>query len=180
MQFSIFALGALAATAMASPLARTSDIEARCTEYCSNSAGCVCVDWPSDCTAFYTVQPDDTCLTIAKSYSNFTVTQLYLWNPDIGQTCFGLRAYVPVCINTPEYTYVPPVQPAFGTHYAPDQTPVPVMPNIVSDCEDFELVAPGTTVEALGAENGFTDDQFAAWNGNSTTAWAAYWACVKA
>jgi hypothetical protein len=176
-------IGSALPVAYSGALESTNDISARasnCTTYCSVSAGCVCTVRPSDCTAFYTVQPDDTCVTIAKSYSNFTVTQFYKWNPSIGQTCFGLQAYVPVCINTPWYHFTPPVQPDYGTHYAPSQTPVPVMPNIVSSCEDFELVAPGRRVDELAAENGFPVEKFQEWNGNSTTAWEGYWVCVKA
>ncbi|EMF12020.1 carbohydrate-binding module family 50 protein [Sphaerulina musiva SO2202] len=187
MRCSLLTLSALATSAVCSvlPAAYSGTLEARvdnsnCTQYCSVSAGCVCTVRPSDCSEFYTVQSGDTCLSIAKSFSSFTVTQFYKWNPNVGQTCFGLQAYVPVCINTPWYTFTPPVQPDFGTHYTPDQTPVPIMPNIVSTCQEFELIEPGKRVEDLAAENGFEVNQFAEWNGNSTTAWAAYWACVKA
>ncbi|KXS93848.1 hypothetical protein AC578_10456, partial [Pseudocercospora eumusae] len=188
MHFTLFTLSALAASAFCSPLAMPAafagELETRqannCTEYCSDSAGCVCTVRPSDCSAFYTVQPSDTCLSIGKSFNNFTITQFYKWNPSIGQTCFGLQAYVPVCINTPWYQFTPPVQPDFGTHYTPDQTPVPIMPNIISSCQSFELVEPGKRVDALAAENGFDESKFPEWNGNATTAWAAYWACVKA
>ncbi|KJX93479.1 carbohydrate-binding module family 50 protein [Zymoseptoria brevis] len=194
MQFSIFSLATLVAIASATPFAMpeayagtldttSSSLSARqsnCTEYCSNSAGCVCTVRPSDCTTFYTVQSGDTCLSIAKVFGNFTVTQFYRWNPSVGQTCFGLQAYVPVCIDTPWYEFSPPVQPEFGTRYTPGQTPVPVMPGIVDGCELYELVEPGKRVEELAAENGFAVEKFAEWNGNSTTAWATYWACVKA
>lgn len=78
------------------------------------------------------------------------------------------------------YEYTPPVQADFGTHYTPDQTPVPIMPNIIDSCQLFEYIEPGKRVDTLAAENGFEIDDFAAWNGNSTTAWASYWACVKA
>lgn len=186
MQLQLLTLATLATTALSSALPATyyGELETRqsnnCTQYCSVSAGCVCTVRPSDCSAFYTVESGDTCLSIAKSFSNFTVTQFYKWNPSIGQTCFGLQAYVPVCINTPWYQFTPPVQPDFGTHYTPDQTPVPVMPNIISSCQEYELIEPGKRVDTLAAENGFEESQFAEWNGNSTTAWAAYWACVKA
>jgi hypothetical protein len=146
----------------------------------TNPPSQVCTVRPSDCTSFYTVQPGDTCLSIAKVFDEFTVTQFYRWNPSVGQTCFGLQAYVPVCMSTPWYHYTAPVQPDFGTKYTPEQTPVPVMPNIVEDCQLFELVEPGKRVEDMAAENGFAVEKFAEWNGNSTTAWATYWACVKA
>ncbi|KAF2172814.1 hypothetical protein M409DRAFT_49342 [Zasmidium cellare ATCC 36951] len=162
MQFSLFALGALATAATCSPLAMPeaflTSLESRaannCTQYCSVSAGCA----------------STTC-----EYSDHLMLIL-----GTGQSCTGLQAYVPICINTPWYHYTPPVQPAFGTHYTPDQTPVPIMPNIISSCQDFELVAPGTPVEDLATENDFPVEDFAKWNGNSSSPWAAYWSCVKA
>lgn len=56
------------------------------------------------------------------------------------------------------------------------------MPGInTTACQDYEIVAAGTRVEALAEENGFDGlTDFMAWNGNQTTAWAGYWACVKA
>lgn len=63
--------------------------DSNCTQYCSVSAGCVCTVRPSDCTALYTVQSGDTCTAIAESFGNFTVSQLYQWNPDVGRSCFG-------------------------------------------------------------------------------------------
>jgi hypothetical protein len=46
----------------------------------------------------------------------------------VGQTCLGLRAYVPVCINTPWYAFVRPVQEAPGTVEGAGKVPVPMMP----------------------------------------------------
>lgn len=150
-----------------------------CTEYCSDAVGCVCRSYPADCTASYLVQPGDGCLAIAEKFDNFTVSQLYRWNPDMGLECY-LQAYVPLCINTPDYVFTPPVQAPYGTHRTREEDPVPIMFNIVKDCEDFELVESGTRVETLAQENGFAVEDFAKWNGNQTTAWADYWACVKA
>lgn len=149
-----------------------------CTQYCSVSAGCVCTVRPSDCTALYTVKPDDTCGSIAKHFNNFTTTQLYKWNPDIGQTCFGLQAYVPICIDTPWYKFTPPVQASYGTVEATKKTPVPIMPSITSKCAKFELVGPGITVADMAKTNKFSAAKFPLWNGNATTGWQDYWACV--
>lgn len=67
-----------------------------CTQYCSVAAGCACTVRPSDCTGFYTVQPDDTCTSIAEAFNNFTVTQFYKWNPSIGRSCFGYVSPYPL------------------------------------------------------------------------------------
>ncbi|KAF2087247.1 carbohydrate-binding module family 50 protein [Saccharata proteae CBS 121410] len=151
-----------------------------CTEYCSVSAGCVCTVRPSDCTAFYTVQPDDTCGTIGDLFANFTISQFYKWNPSIGPTCLGLQAYVPVCINTPWYTFVPPVQADYGTVEDADDTPIPQMPNIIQSCTEYEYVGADQTVSSMAEQNDFPVEDFALWNGNATGPWANYWVCVKA
>jgi hypothetical protein len=161
-------------------LAEGSELAAKCVTYCSTLSGCVCTIRPKDCSAFYMTQPGDTCVSIATNFRNFTVTQFYKWNPSIGKTCFGLQAYVPVCINTPKYKFVPPVQPDYGTFRKPAQLPIPVMPYIVKSCQKYELIAPGRTIQSVQAENGITFANFQAWNGYAAIPWAAYWACVQA
>jgi len=101
---------------------------------------------------------------------------------DVGQTCLGLRAYVPVCINTQWYTFTPPVQPAEGTVEPASDIPVPIMPEITSDCKEFELAGSGYTVDAIVQQNNITLDDFLDWNVylNKTApyAWEGYWVCV--
>jgi len=177
MKLTFFTVAALAAVAIAAPVA---NVERACTEYCSPAVGCVCVDLPADCEATYIVDSGDTCTGIAEKFGNFTVTQLYLWNPDMQQTCLALRAYAPICINTPDYTFTPPVQAAYGTHYTTDQTPVPLMPGTIAGCEEYELIAPGKREDQLASENGVTLNQIEAWNGNATLLQAGTWACIKA
>lgn len=155
-----------------------------CTQYTSVSAGSVCYHQPSDCTAQYLVQSGDTCTSIAAQFNNFTLSQLYYWNPDIGETCLGLRAFVPVCINTPWYTFTPPIQSPDGSVVPASALPVPIMPAITSNCTTFELVGAGSAynVANIVAANGITKGDFLNWNpyivGNATTAWDGYWVCV--
>jgi hypothetical protein len=169
-------------TALSNTTAGTAatELAAKCVTYCSTLSGCVCTIRPKDCSAFYMTQPGDTCVSIAQKMGNFTVTQFYKWNPSIGKTCFGLQAYVPVCINTPKYKFIPPVQPDYGTFKKPAQLPIPVMPYIVKSCQKYELIAPGRTIASVQAENGITFANFQAWNGYASIPWAAYWACVQA
>ena len=120
---------------------------------------------------------------IAKSFANFTLSQLYYWNPDIGQGCTGLRAYVPVCIDTPWYTFVPPVFVAGGTVVAASAVPVPIMPEIVSNCTEFEYIDDsGIRVDTIVAQNNITMDEFLDWNQyvdpTNPYVWAEYWVCV--
>jgi hypothetical protein len=125
MQFSLLAFAVLASATTATTIIQARD---NCTTYASVAAGTVCYHTPSDCTATYIVQPGDSCTSIAESYGNFTLSQFFYWNPDVGQTCLGLRAYVPVCIDTPWYTFVKPVQKPAGTVESSEVVPVPIMP----------------------------------------------------
>jgi len=135
-------------------------------------------------TATYTPSPGDTCQSISALYSNFTLTQLYYWNPDLGQSCTGLRAYVPVCIATPWYTFVPPVQVPGGTVVSVDAVPVPIMGGIVDGCKVFEFVGDGLRVDDIVKQNGITMGEFLGWNTlidkKDLVVWAQYWVCVGA
>jgi len=189
--FQLLAVGLLASFSSATPVAeivdRAGSMNVRrdnCTSYSSVAAGTVCVHLPSDCTAKYLVESGDTCQAIGTKFGNFTLSQLYYWNPDIGQTCGGLRAYVPVCINTPWYIFTPPVQAATGAVVNADAVPVPIMSGIVTTCKKFEFVGSGLRVDAIVAQNNITMAQFLEWNKavdqNSPTVWAQYWVCVDA
>ncbi|EPE35580.1 LysM [Glarea lozoyensis ATCC 20868] len=187
MQFQLLSVAAaFLGAAVATPVDLSSSLVARdnCTTYSSVAAGTVCYHTPSDCSETYLVQSGDTCQSIAALYNSFTLTQFYYWNPDIGQTCFGLRAYVPVCISTPWYTFVPPVQADVGTVESAEKIPVPVMPSITSNCTTFELAGNGLRVDAIVQQNGITMDGFLSWNAyidkTNPVAWDGYWVCVGA
>jgi hypothetical protein len=91
---------------------------------------------------------------------------------------------VPVCINTPWYTFVPPVQAASGSVESADKVPVPVMPSITPNCTTYEYAANGLRVDAIVVQNGITMDEFLSWNSyidkDNPSAWDRYWVCVGA
>lgn len=95
-----------------------------------------------------------------RSSNRQQATDLYAWNPEIGNTCFGLRAYVPVCIGVPGYTYPGPVKG--GDIYTPEQNPVPVMGGIVANCTKYEFTdSKGVpTKNMLWEEHGITQKQY--------------------
>ncbi|KAF1951010.1 hypothetical protein CC80DRAFT_496303 [Byssothecium circinans] len=158
----------------------------QCSEYCSVAAGCVNICRPANCAATYLVQSGDTCHSVVSEFNNFTATDLYNWNPEIGTTCFGIRAHVPVCIGVPGYSYPGPIEG--GDIYTPEQTPIPVQPGIVANCTKFEYTDNNgkPTRAQIWAENGITQEQWNGWNfptQNATGdyfAWANYFSCVKA
>ncbi|KAF2639278.1 hypothetical protein P280DRAFT_369333, partial [Massarina eburnea CBS 473.64] len=132
----------------------------------------------------YIVDADETCDTVVNRFNNFTATDLYAWNPEIGTSCFGLRAYVPVCISVPGYTYPGPVEG--GDIFTPEQTPIPVQPGIVANCTKFEYTdnSGKPTRADIWAENGITQAQWNGWNFPSQNAtgdyfaWANFFSCV--
>ena len=89
---------------------------------------------------------------------------------------------MPVCINTPWYTFVPPVQAATGTVVDASAVPVPIMGGIVAECKKFEYAGAGLRVDAIVAQNNITMDQFLTWNTavdkTFPSVWAQYWCCV--
>ncbi|CAI6258390.1 unnamed protein product [Periconia digitata] len=168
-------------------VARQATLPEECEDYCSVAAGCVCIRRPTNCVATYLVEDDDNCSTVVNKYNNFTATDLYAWNPEIGSTCFGLRAHVPVCIGVTGYTYPGPVEG--GDIYTPEQNPVPVMGGIVANCTKFEYTnGQGKPTQAeIFEENGITRAQWNSWNYPSEDssrddlfAWANYFSCVEA
>ena len=101
---------------------------------------------------------------------------------DIGQSCLGLRAFVPVCISTPWYTFTPPVQLAPKTIVPASDIPVPIMPGIVDNCAKFELVGGGLRVDAITSDNNIILDDFVSWNTlvkkDDPVLWDGYWVCI--
>ncbi|KAF2740919.1 hypothetical protein EJ04DRAFT_481131 [Polyplosphaeria fusca] len=195
VSFSILALLASAAAAVPFALepaahgsleARQAQMPGECTQYCSVSAGCVCIKRPTNCVANYTVASGDNCGTIVDKYNTFTAHDLYLWNPEIGRQCFGLQAYVPVCINVSGYKYPGAVKG--GDFATPDQIPVPIQPGIVSNCTKFEYTDktgnPG--LAKILSSNKITKQQWNGWNFPSQdrngdwAVWAQFWSCVAA
>ncbi|KAF2259077.1 hypothetical protein CC78DRAFT_84843 [Lojkania enalia] len=167
-------------------ISRQEQMPPACTEYCSVLSGCVCIRRPTNCVANYTVQSGDNCGTIVDKYNNFTATELYKWNPEIGQQCFGLQAYVPVCIMVSGYKYPGPVKG--GDIKTPEQTPIPTQPGIVSNCTKFEYTDKQgiPTLATILSTNKITKQQWNRWNFPSQDsngdyfAWAQFWSCIAA
>ena len=106
------------------------------------------------------------------------------WNPDVGPDCLSLQAYVPVCINTPWYTFTPPVQKPAGTievaanQPAIDQ-PFPKISAATASCTKYEIAGDGVYEYDMASANGITTEQFEEWNPSSQYGTqAGYWYCV--
>ncbi|KAF2792775.1 carbohydrate-binding module family 50 protein [Melanomma pulvis-pyrius CBS 109.77] len=166
--------------------ARQEELPPTCSDYCSVSAGCVCIIRPTNCVATYIVDSGETCGTVVDRFDNFTATALFKWNPEIGKECFGLHAYVPVCIGVTGYQYPGAVEG--GDTWTPEQTPVPVQPGIVTNCTKFEYTdSQGSpTLATILSSNNITKEQWNSWNvptqdpTQDWASWAGYFSCVEA
>ena len=103
---------------------------------------------------------------------------------EIGTTCFGLKTGSPVCIGVLDFVSPGPV--LAGAIFTRDETPVPVQPEIVANCNKFEYTdtdgKPG--LAAIISQNRIMQTQWNQWNWppNNTSkdlpVWAGYFSCV--
>ncbi|KAJ9619629.1 hypothetical protein H2203_008410 [Taxawa tesnikishii (nom. ined.)] len=183
------------AQVVASPLSFNHDVislESRqdsklpCSQYCSVSAGCMNICRPANCDATYLIESDDTCDSIVNKFGNFTAKDLLDWNPEIGQSCLGLQAYVPACIGVPGFFYPGPI--TSGYYENATAIPVPIMPQIVKNCTRFEYIGDDSlpTLATILEQNHISKTQFNTWNfpGQDATQdwapWRGYFSCVAA
>ncbi|KAF2664612.1 hypothetical protein BT63DRAFT_443672 [Microthyrium microscopicum] len=167
---------------------RQTDPSFTCKDFSSICAGTVPnLCRPTNCSATYTVLSGDTCSSLKIEAPGVTATQLAKWNPEIGRSCFGLQACVPICINVPGYVF--PGQPTAGSLAPASDLPVPLEPGTIASCQTYAYVddSGDPTGATLLQQNGITKEQFLSWNNGSTTQvdgnivnWAGYYVCVKA
>lgn len=81
-------------------LAQANGLPAYCRKFPSEGTK-LCI--PQECE-IYTVQPNDTCWTIAKKFrGSFSVSQLISWNPPLNELCTNMpqQKDMQICINPP-------------------------------------------------------------------------------
>ncbi|KAH7635588.1 hypothetical protein B0T09DRAFT_298276 [Sordaria sp. MPI-SDFR-AT-0083] len=165
----------------------------------------------SDCDSFYFVKLGDSCTTIAAS-NGISLTQFTTWNPQVGgASCSGLWANAYVCVSTIGHspsvsTTVPaaiptttapsngintptPIQPGMvgncDAFYLPATTttagngiatPTNIQPGMVNNCDDFYLVKSGDSCVSIAAAKGITVAQFSTWNSKVGSTCTGLWA----
>ena len=143
----------------------------------------------SDCDSFYFVKLGDSCTTIAAS-NGISLTQFTTWNPQVGgASCSGLWANAYVCVSTighsPSVSTTVPA--AIPTTTAPSNginTPTPIQPGMVGNCDAFYLVKAGDSCATIAAANGISVSQFTTWNtqvggASCSGLWANVYVCVS-
>ncbi|OGM41739.1 LysM domain protein [Aspergillus bombycis] len=116
----------------------------------------------ADCSAYYQAQEGDDCWSIInKKYSYLTAAKFYEWNPAIGPSCSNLQQGYYYCVATKS------------------EGP---MPDTISSCAKWHLVASGDSCWSIEQQYSITSTQFDSWNpyvGSScTTLWLGYYVCV--
>jgi hypothetical protein len=130
-----------------------------------------------DCNEFHLVVDGEVCSTIAKD-TGISIDDFLEWNTKVGGECesLWLNSYVCVGVIGSEKSGkerpndeagdgpIPPTtttSPGSGNGV---QTPTPVMPKIIADCDDFHLVEEGEICATIAKDYGITLDDFLKWN----------------
>ncbi|KAB8238387.1 uncharacterized protein BDW43DRAFT_296660 [Aspergillus alliaceus] len=105
----------------------------------------------TDCSAYYQAQGgDDSWSIVNKKYSYLTAAKFYEWNPAIGTSCSNLQTGYYYCVATK------------------NKGP---MPNAISTCAKWHLVAYAITSTQFGSWNPYVGSSCA-------TLWQGYYVCV--
>jgi LysM repeat protein len=128
-----------------------------------------------DCYEWYTIQPNDYCLLIERSFG-ITFSQLQIWNPDLNSTCGNLLLGEAYCVDSPETTSNPIGTAALTSSAAPTSTtatltsstvvpaPTATVTGTTSDCYEWYVVVSGDTCDKIDTAYGITLAQFILWN----------------
>jgi LysM repeat protein len=129
-----------------------------------------------NCDDFYLVQSGETCDSITAK-KGITLAQFTAWNKGVGTGCTSMWADVYVCTSIIGHTPTP-TDPGNGI-----ETPAPIQPGMVGNCDAFYLIKSGDSCAAIAFTYGISINQFTTWNsGVGTTCsgmWADVYACVS-
>ncbi|KAL4982032.1 hypothetical protein BDW68DRAFT_171469 [Aspergillus falconensis] len=141
-----------------------------------------------DCDEFYYVEAGDSCAAIASEHG-ISQTQFRNWNPSVGIDCAGLWANVYVCVGVLGDTTEPTTTTTSTTPPGPTtppngiETPIPIQPGMVDNCDAFHFVKQGETCAIITAMYSISLTQFTSWNptvGRTCTGiWADAYVCVS-
>ncbi|OQE00087.1 hypothetical protein PENVUL_c059G04710 [Penicillium vulpinum] len=138
-----------------------------------------------NCNAFYYVEVGDSCPSIT-SVHGITTAQFIEWNPSVGPDCTGLWASYYLCVSVIGHNPVTTTTKTTSTPPGPTngiETPLPIQPGMVDNCDAFHLVKSGDICDTIAATYKITTTQFATWNSavgpTCSGLWANTYACVS-
>lgn len=123
-----------------------------------------------NCDEFYFVVSGDSCASIISDHG-LTTAQFVSWNRDVGgASCTSLWLDTYVCVSIIGHTPTP-TDPGNGI-----ETPEPIQPGMVDNCDDFYLVESGDSCASIARDHGISQTQFVNWNeGVGGTACTGLW-----
>ncbi|KNG47745.1 hypothetical protein TW65_05484 [Stemphylium lycopersici] len=128
-----------------------------------------------NCDQYYFVKSGEICIDIAGA-NGISLEQFLEWNPTVGDTCANLLADHYACISVKGHTPTP-TNPPNGI-----ETPRPIQPGMVGNCDEFRLVESGETCSVIQEEFDVSLEDLVRWNpaigDDCTSMWAATNLCV--
>ncbi|KAH7362759.1 LysM domain-containing protein [Plectosphaerella cucumerina] len=137
----------------------------------------------SNCNKFDFVQPGNSCNDVL-SRNSITLAQLFAWNEGVKADCSGMWASVYLCVGVigggaPPTTITTTTRATTTSAGNGITTPTPTQPpSIVSNCNKFYFVEPGTSCTQVLSANGITLAQLFAWNSGVKADCSGMWASV--
>jgi hypothetical protein len=141
-----------------------------------------------DCDEFYFVEIGDSCAAIALEHG-ISLSQLRDWNPSVGTDCSGLWANSYVCVSVVDHNPGTTTKTTTTTPPAPTtppngiETPLPIQPCMVDNCDAFHFVQQGEACTIIAATHKISLTQFTTWNptvGSTCNGiWANAYVCVN-
>ncbi|KAF4465975.1 domain-containing [Fusarium albosuccineum] len=134
-----------------------------------------------NCNRFHMVTSGQNCAVITSQYG-ITIAQFITWNPQIGgSACTGLWLDAYVCIGVIGFEPPEPSPTAPGNGI---ETPQPIQPGMVDNCDSFHLVESGNTCATIVTQYSISIAQFITWNPEvggaaCTGLWLDAYVCVS-
>ncbi|KFG84795.1 LysM domain-containing protein [Metarhizium anisopliae] len=128
------------------------------------------------CDKFYWVNKGESCENVA-SRNGIPLHDFLTWNPKAGNQCSGLWANAYSCVSIIGYTPPTPAEPRNGV-----ETPMPIQPGMVTNCNKFYYVNSGDSCVSIAASSGISESDLINWNPGAgkqcTSLWANTYACI--
>ncbi|KAJ8117941.1 hypothetical protein OPT61_g989 [Boeremia exigua] len=141
-----------------------------------------------NCNRWDFVNEGEDCNTFINKYPGLKLSDLTKWNTGIGDQCQTLWGGVYVCTSVPGWTPTIPSSSTKPSSTVPTptngiQTPTPIQPGMVNNCDAFYFVKDGDYCSAIAQKNSISLSQFYAWNPNVGTdcggLWLDVYVCVS-
>lgn len=107
-----------------------------------------------NCNAFYVVEMNDSCDTVASEHG-VTIPDIISWNPALGSACDNMWTGYNLCVSVIGYEPTPSNSV---------ETPSPIQPGMVDNCDEFYQVESGDVCYSIAVDNDISLDQFLEWN----------------